>query len=232
MQFTFELDIHDIIAKATDREKIEPLLDKAITEAIKSAINDATGYRSPFSESLKTQLKEAMPSGLHIADIAKFQQVFNAEITKAVHGANAATVHAALAQVSSNVMPDVPERLKLSELMQMAREGFHKEEHEAFFAELEASEYGSTYIYLDSDENPGSSYSKGKNGASIRLSLNKEGDVYAMKFNGVDMTPTKTPNVISKFDGILMCMYTGRTMLEVDMDEDDVKAAAEASYDD
>lgn len=232
MQFTFDLDIQAIVAQATAPEKIQPLLDKAITDAMKSAISDATGYRSQFSESLKTQLKEAMPNGLHIADIAKFQQVFNAEITKAVHGANAATVHAALAKVASNVMPDVPGRLKLSELLQMAREGFHKEKHESFFAEMEVSEYGTTYIYLDEHENPGSSYSKGKSSASIRLSLNQEGEVYAMKFDGIDMTPAKTPTVISKFDGVLMCMYTGRTKLEVDIDDDDVKDSAKGSYDD
>jgi hypothetical protein len=230
MQFTFDLDIQSIVAQATAPEKIQPLLDKAITEAIRSAISEATGYSSPFRETLKTQLKDAMPHGLGIDEVAKFQQVFNAEITKAVHGHNAETVRVALAEVAKDVMPDVPTRLKLSELLQIARNGFHKENHEAFFAEYEESMYGGGgCLYLDS---PSSSYSGGKNGASIRLSFTEQGEVYAMKFGGIDMTPTKTPTVISKLDGVLMCMYTGRTTLDVDIDQHDVKAAAEASYDD
>lgn len=231
MQFTFDIDLQSIVDKTMAPENIAPVLEAAIAKAFKSAVDDATGYRSDFRTKLESQLKEALPHGLGIDDVAKFQHVLNSVINTTVHGANAESVRVALSSVAKKVMPEVPISMTLTELLERAREGFHKEKHEAFFAEMEVSDYDSTYIYLDSDENPGSSYMRGKNSASIRLSLNRDGEVYAMKFDGIDMTPTKTPNVIGKFDAVLMCLYTGRTRLIVDIDEDDVKAAAEADYD-
>lgn len=232
MQFTFDIDLQAIVAKTMAPENIAPVLEAAIAKAFKSAVDEATGYRSDFRTKLESQLKEALPHGLGIDDVAKFQHVLNSAINATVHGANAEAVRVALSGVAKNVMPEVPVSLTLSELLELARACFHKEKHDAFFAEMEVSDYGTTYIYLDSDENPGSSYSKGKNSAGIRLSLNNAGEVYAMKFDGIDMTPAKTPNVIGKFDAVLMCLYTGRTSLVVDIDADDVKAAAEASYED
>lgn len=231
MQFTFDIDLQSIVDKTMAPENIAPVLEAAITKAFKCAVEEATGYRSDFRTKLESQLKEALPHGLGIDDVAKFQHVLNSVINTTVHGANAESVRVALSSAAKNVMPEVPISMTLTELLERAREGFHKEKHEAFFAEMEVSDYGSTYIYLDSDENPGNSYMRGKNSASICLSPNRDGEVYAMKFDGIDMTPTKTPNVIGKFDAVLMCLYTGRTRLIVDIDEDDVKAAAEADYD-
>lgn len=227
MQFNFEIDLQAIVNKTMAPENIAPVLEAAIAKAFKSAVDDATGYRSEFSEKLKAQLKDALPSGLGIDDVAKFQHVLNAEATKAVQGMNAETVRAAMAEVVSKVMPDVPQRVKLSELLTMARDGFHKEKHEAFYAHYDPSPYGHGYLALDSNEDCSSPYS-----ANFRLQFNEEGEVYALKFDGVDMTPTKTPTVITEIESVMMCLYTGRTTLEIDIDEDDVRDAAQGSYED
>ncbi|MNL81981.1 hypothetical protein D3C87_2092390 [compost metagenome] len=68
--------------------------------------------------------------------------------------------------------------------------------------------------------------------ARIRLGVNKEGDVYSLKLDGKDITPSSRPDVIGRFDTMLMAMYVGRTRLEIDMDEDDVESAASEQYDD
>lgn len=227
MQFTFDIDLQAIVAKTMAPENIAPVLEAAITKAFKSAVDDATGYRSEFSEKLKEQMKAALPHGLGISDVAKFQHVLNAEAAKALQGLNAETVRVAMESVVSKVMPDVPQRVKFSELMEMARDGFHKEKHEAFFAEFEPSSYGNgCHISFDEDENCSSWHL-----ANFRMQFNKEGEVYSLRFDGQDLTPTKMPTVITQFESVLMCLYTGRTTLEIDMDEDDVKSAAEAQYD-
>jgi hypothetical protein len=229
VQFTFDIDLQAIVDKTMAPENIAPVLEAAIAKAFKSAVDDATGYRSELQEKMKEQLKLALPHGLGIDDVAKFQHVLNAQVTQAVGNLNAEAVRAAMAKVVDKVLPDIPARVKLSELMEMARDGFHKEKHEAFFAELSHGHFGGDHWYLafDSDENCRGEYS-----ASFRLSVNKDGEVYSMKFDGVDLTPAKTPSVISKFESVLMCLYTGRTTLEKDMDEDDVKSEAEANHDD
>lgn len=228
MQFTFDLDIRDIVAKATAPERIQPMLDKAITEALSTALRDATGYNSPFSKQLKTQLAEALPHGLRIDDVAKFQHMLNIAMTSAVSGANAETLRAAMAQLTAGVLPDVPARIKMSELIEKAREGFHKEKHEAFYARFEPSEYssGGGHLYLDSDESCRDNYR-----ADMRLAFGGDGHVYALKLDGRDITPKSTPAAVGWFDGLLLSFYVGRTSLDIDMDADDVESACEAQYD-
>ncbi|MDN8904729.1 hypothetical protein Q0O86_14285, partial [Staphylococcus aureus] len=78
--------------------------------------------------------KDAMPHGLAIDDVAKFQHMANAAVTDAVKGANAESIKTAIAQGLKSAIPVVPERIKLSELLEEARGAFHKEKHEAFYA--------------------------------------------------------------------------------------------------
>ena len=226
MQINIELDLPAIISAAVCAERVQPLIDKAIAESIKDAIGEATGYRSKFREELKKQLAEAMPHGLGIDDCAKFQHMLNAAVTDAVHGENAAVVQVALRTAAKAVMPNVPERIKLSDLVKEARRGLHKDEHEAFYAFLEMSDYGGGHLYLDSDETCREKYR-----ADMRIAFTKEGEVYALKLDGIDITPKSAPSAVGSFDGLLLSMYVGRTSLEIDCDESDVESAASEQYD-
>lgn len=226
MNINIELDLPAIISAAVSVERVQPLIDNAIAESIKDAISEATGYRSKFREVLKTQLSEAMPHGLDIDDCAKFQQMLNAAVTDAVQGENATVVQSALRAAAKAVMPDVPARIKLSELMEEAREGFHKDAHEAFYAHLEISEYGGGWLYLDSDESTREKYR-----ADMRIAFTKDGEVYCLKLDGRDITPKSTPDAVGRLDGLLLSMYVGRTSIEIDIDEDDVKYAAQEQED-
>ena len=241
MEIKIELDLASIIANAVSAERIQPIVDKAIDDAMKSAINEATGYRSQFRQSLETQLKEAMPHGLALDDVAKFQHILNGTMNKLTQEFNNGTIRAALDRAVKDVMPDVPQVIKMSELIKEAREGFHKEPHEAFYAYFEPSENGGGgWLYLDDSENPGNkgygSSHRSREGqkyfATRQLAFTKEGDVYALRMDGKQITPTSRPDIISRFDSILMAMYVGRTKIEVDMDDDDVKSAAREQYDD
>lgn len=226
MEIKIELNLPELIASAVSAEKIQPILDKAVSQAITDAIREATGYNSPFSKALKQQLTDAMPHGLSIDDVAKFGHVLNAAITDAVHGENTATIQAALRQAAAAVLPDVPSRIKLSELLEAARDGFHKEKYEAFYAHLELSDYGGGWLSLDKNGNTRDEYR-----ADTRISFNKEGEVYALRLNGQQITPRSTPVVIGRFEGILLSMYVGRTSLEIDQDADEVEYAASEQTD-
>jgi hypothetical protein len=221
MEIKIDLDLPEIIGAAVSAERIQPIVNKAVTEAIKEAINDATGYRSAFREELKRQLKEAMPHGLSIDDCAKFQHMLNQAVSEAVRGENANAMKAAMLVATKSVIPDVPERIKLSDLMDDARGGFHKDDHEAFYAHLKLWDNGGGILSLDSDENCRSEYS-----ASMRIAFNSEGAVYSLKLDGRDITPKSMPDAVGSFDGLLLSMYVGRTSLEQDIDADDVESAA------
>ena len=223
MKIDITLDMQSIISGAVSTDRLRPIVDKAISEAIKSAIDDATGYRSEFRVAIKKQLEQAMPHGLGVDDVARFQYVLNTALTEGVHGANNETIQTALRKAAHAAIPDVPARITLTDLMEEARSGLHKEDHEAFYANLEISSYGGGWLALDSDENCRNKYA-----ASIRISFNKEGEVYALKMDGKDIMPKSTPNVVGGFDALLMGMYVGRTALAIDLDDDDVETAAQS----
>ncbi len=226
MEIKIDLDLPTIISAAVSAERVQPLIDKAIAEAIKDTIDKTTGYRSAFREELKKQLAEAMPNGLSITDCAKFQHMLNAAVTSAVQDENAEVIRVAMTKAAKSVMPDVPTRIKLSELLEEARSGFYKEKHEAFYAHLEISDYGGATLFLDKDESQREKYR-----ADIRISFNKEGEVYSLHMDGHDITPKSTPHAVGVFDGLLLSMYVGRTSLDMDIDESDVESAASEQYD-
>jgi hypothetical protein len=226
VEIKIELDLPTIISNAVSAERVQPMIDKAIAEVIKDAISDATGYRSKFREELKRQLSEAMPHGLEIEDCAKFQLMLNAAVTDAVYSENSQAIQAAMRTAAKSVMTDVPARIKLSELVEAARSGFHKDRHESFYALFEMSDYGGGTLFLDSDESHREKYL-----ADMRISFNKEGEVYALRLDGCDITPKSAPVVVGRFDGLLLSLYVGRTSLELDCDEGDVESYAEAQED-
>lgn len=240
MEIKLELDLPDIIAKAVSAERIQPIVEKAISDVVKSAIDEATGYRSDFRKRVTEQLTAALPHGLALDDVAKFQHVLNDAMRKLVHDANNAVVVTAIEQAVKSVMPDVPAAIKMSELIDMARESFHKENSEAFYAYYEPSSYGGGgHLYLDENERPGSHSSydahldrKGRMyRAKYQLAFNEEGAVYALRLDGKDVLPASRPDVIGRFDAVLMSMYVGRTRIEVDMDDADVESAAGEQWD-
>lgn len=226
MEIKIDLDLPRIISQAVSAERIQPIVEKAIAAAVDSAIRDATDYSSPFREALKTQLKDAMPHGLAIDDVAKFQHMANAAVTDAVKGANAESIKTAIAQGLKSAIPVVPERIKLSELLEEARGAFHKEKHEAFYAHYQPSEYGGAWLSLDSDESKSSEYR-----ADIRIAFNAKGEAYSLKLDGRDITPKSVPDAVGRFDGLLLSLYVGRSSIELDMDADEVESAAGEQWD-
>lgn len=242
MELKINIDLEAAIAKALSPEALQPILDKHITGAITNAIQSATSYGSEFTKVLTEQVKTGLPHGLGLDDLAKFQHVLNAAMNTAVQSCNEGSVRVALEKAVQDVMPDVPAVINLSDFMKEAREGFHKDENEAFYAYFEPSSYGDKdggWLYLDGDEKPGDGlYSSShksrdarKYSAKHRLAINSTGDVYALKLDGKDVTPASRPDAITRFESLLMAMYVGRTKLEIDMDDDDVESASGAQYD-
>lgn len=237
MELKINIDLEAALGEALSAEKLGPILQKHLTEAITSAVLDATGYRSEFRKKLTEQVAAALPHGLNLDDVVKFQHVLNKTVLEVVRCANQDAVTLALEKAVKQVMPEVPPVVKMSDLIKDAREDFHKEPTDAFFAYFEPSEYGGGWLYLDENEKPGDSYGRSdrdsnKYRARYRLAFNKEGCVYALHLDGKDVTPSSRPDTIGSFDATLMAMYVGRSSLEVDMDPDDVESAASEQWED
>ena len=221
MKLEINLDLESALNKALSPEKMGPLLDAAVNAAIKCAIEEATGYRSEFRRALESQVKSVMPSGLDLGDVAKFSHVLNARIAAVVNAANNATIQAAMDKAVKAVIPDSPATIKLSELIKAAREGFHKEGHEDFYAHYRESEYGGGWLALDSDSDCRSEHL-----AAIYLSISSDGNVYGLRMDSVPVTPASMPNPVGRLDGLLLSMYVGRTSIEMDIDADEVESLA------
>lgn len=240
----FEIDLEGALARALSADKLAPVLDKHIMEAINDSLRDATGYGSDFRKALKGQLNGLMPHGLKVDDVAKFQHLLNAALTRAVMGANTKTIDVAMAALEKEILPDLPAIIKVEDLMKEARKAFHKEPNESFYGYFEPPEYSSLggSLYLHSDDEPGQSkYSSTYNAsrftsfdrhnaryqADFALHFDNEGRVYSMKFESKMVTPKSTPHVQGRFDAMLLALYTGRCTLDMDgKDDDDISYMA------
>jgi hypothetical protein len=230
------IDFEGALARALQPETINPILDKHIGKAIGDAIEEATGYRSEFRKAVTEQLKEAIPHGLRADDAMKFAHILNTAIQKVVGEANNASITAAINRATSSLLPEIPGSMKLSKFAETMRYGLHKEAHQPFYAYMETSDYGTTYIYFDEDEKPGnnSRYSDRedmKYRADYRLAVDKDGRVYSLRFEGANVTPASLPNVGGEFDATIMAFYVGRTTLEIDMDDGDLESLSAEQYD-
>jgi hypothetical protein len=237
----FEIDLEALLVRVFNPEKILPMLESAMTKALADAINDATSYGSDFRKSLKEQLSTQMPHGLKLDDVAKFQHLLNAALTRTVMGANVKTIDVAMTALEKEVFPDLPAIIKVTDLMEEARRAFRKEWNEEFYAYFEESEYSSLggCLYLDDDSEPGinrygSSYRSGsfdrhdaRHKASFRISMDNEGRVYALKFEDKMIRPNSLPHVQGRFDAMLLALYTGRCTLDMEkLDDDDIACMA------
>lgn len=225
MKIEIDLELPGIISKAVNAERLQPIIDKAVDEALKSSISEATGYRSEFRKGLEAQLVAAMPHGLRLDDVAKFQHLANAAFTDLVSRFNQQAVTAMLQQSRAIPLPDVPEVVKLSELLDQARNGLHVYYDDlGFYAHLRESTHspGTHYLALDRDT------STSEYRAAYQLSISPEGEVYSLKLDGKQITPSFLPDVIGTFDAMLLSMYVGRSRLEIDVKEYDIELAATA----
>lgn len=235
MEIKINLAIEEAIQKAVNADVLGPVVEKAVFGAVKSAIEDATGYSSEFRKTMAAQLKEALPHGLGVDETAKFQFILNNAMQAVIRETNTDTVTTAMRQAVKAVLPDLNPTIKVTEILEMARDAFLKEAYESFYAFFEESEHGGGTLFLDSEEFPGSKYNTDRRAsrysARYRLAFNKEGEVYSLRMDGTDLTMNKIPHAISRFDSTLLALYVGKSVIDLDCDEDDVQHAAEGKYD-
>lgn len=225
MNITINLDLEAAIQKAVSMERLAPLIDKSLTEAIASAIGSATGYSSEFRKAVEKQLAQALPHGLEIGEIAKFQQVVNQVITDSVQRTNEKTIATALAKVAQLSLTEVPTKVKMSEILKFYRDSLHIEDDEGFFALYEPGEFSLGYLYLSDENHQRKQFSKYS--AKVRIGFDKnDGSVFSLALDGKHITPASTPNICGRFEDVALAMYVGRTSLVVDLDADGVEEAA------
>lgn len=228
MNINITLDIESAIQSAVSAEKLTPIINKAINEAIVTAINNATNYGSDFRKAVEAQLKEALPHGLNIGEVAKFQQVLNLALTNSVHLANQNAVTIALQKAAEVSVIDVPAKITMSQVLNAYRDSLNLEGRKEFYAHYEIS-YGFAHLYLSDERHLQRRLSQYE--ALVRIGFDKDGSVYSLALDGKQITPASRPNVVGYFDDLMLAMYVGRTGIIADLDADQVKDYAAGHMD-
>jgi hypothetical protein len=226
MEITLSLDLSGMLSDVLAPDRLRPIVDKAIMKAVESAIDQATGYNSKFRKDLALQLGDALPHGLSVASTAKFQHVLNTAVASAVGHFNADTVAAALHESVRSILPEIQKDINLSDLMKEARESSLGGAG-SFFAEMEHYGNGGVVIFLDHKKTHSSRYS-----SEIILQADDSGNVYSLRLNSKTVQPLSLPSAIGRFESLLLALYTGRSRLVIDMDEDEVQDCASNECDD
>lgn len=154
-----QIDITSLIADAAEKvlapENLAPKLEKALSEAIGSALDDAMGYRSEFRKMLNETMAKAMPGG--VDGVTKIGELVAQRVAALVSNAQDNALSQLIDKQLEDLIEPAPAELKLSQLMaeltkRWDRRDYDKPEGSAPTFIIERSSHGTTTLYADKNE--------------------------------------------------------------------------------
>lgn len=213
-----ETILHDAINKALHPDNLGPIIQKQVDSVVKSAIEDATGYRSEFKETADEQIRAAMPSSL--GDISRFSDLVMKVLAAQVKDIQDQRMKEILLPRMEKILAPAPSVIKISELARKMRDEWNedardKNERPTFI--IDKGDYGTTRFYADPQE------ARSKYSCSFALALKHDGDekgeIWDVKINNEKLSEKMIIGCKFGIDAILLNIYSGATKLEIDTSE-------------
>lgn len=219
IDINIEQIVAESVAAALAPEKIQPIIQKNLDEAVKDAITEQFSWRSPFREMLKEKLAGVMPTD--IDDLARYGDL----VVKSVKGMLAESQQQAIRQTIeeklASMLKPLPSSMKLSELIAKLTEHFADsyEREGSLSPTFHAEEPDATNGYWDFCADPRSDVSK--YGCAIKMRFDKEGTCWSLKMEDRDAKALILGPSFAA-DALVLNLYTGGIKIErdrVDTDE-------------
>lgn len=113
------------LAKALQPEAVQEIVEKQITETVRSAIKDATRSFSPFGRDLEKKIAEAI--SLKNLDLPSYNAIIAGMVQQAVEGNMAELIQGRLSKDIDEMLKVAPRSIKLSEIVDEMRKS-HEED--------------------------------------------------------------------------------------------------------
>lgn len=234
IDINIEQIVADAVGAALSPEKLQPIITTNVEKAVKSAIDDAFGYRSPFLKLLEGKIAEAMPTD--IEDIGRYGDLVLKAVSAFINETQQDYIRNAIQPKLEGMLKKLPSTMKLSELVKLLVEEFSQDHLDS---ERDGSEQPtiivrrstgicSGYWHLHIDPKEG----KSEYGCRIRADFQDSGKCYSLKIDDEDMGRALLIGPTYNADALMLNIYTGGITIELDeTDFSDVYYPG-SSYDD
>ncbi|WP_430317840.1 hypothetical protein [Pseudomonas nitroreducens] len=207
--------VADAVAAALAPEKLQPIIQANVEKAVKSAIDDNFGYRSPFVELCKESMAAVMPTDL--GDLGRYGDLVLKAVRMALNEHQDHALKQTITERMENLLKPLPARMKLSELVEKLTEHFatgHRREGDKPTFIVEVSDVVEGYWGLYADPKEGADrYSK--YGCAIQMQFNKEGECYSLRID--EKEDPKNMLFLGSHhgaDALALNLYTGGTKVD------------------
>lgn len=224
IDINIEQIVAESVAAALHPEKIQPIIEKNVQDAVKGAIEKQFSYSSPFKKALEEKLAGIMPT--EFEDLGRYGDLVMKTVTCLLNDRQDQAVNQTIKEKLEAMLSPFPERLSLSELIAKLTIAF-ADSHRRDGSDqptiiIEKSDNdgltpGYWHFYADPKE------CQEKYQCDIQMAFRPDGECYSLKIDEHD--PRKSLLLGRDFNAerLIMGLYTGGVKIDYeDVDTDDI----------
>ena len=226
--------VADSVAAALSPEKLQPIIDKNVSSAVTSAIQEQFNWNSPFKKLLEESLAGAMPT--KIAGLGRYGDLVLKTVSAMINDYLEQALRQTITEKLAKVLEPLPARIKLSELIDQLTRAFedshlrdeHGSEAPTFIIE-KGTGYSSTSEYwrLYADANEGVD----KYSCQVQMAFTGEGECYSLRVGETDMKKSLILGSAYCAEALVLNLYTGGTKVDYEqMCVSSIRYAEAAEY--
>lgn len=211
--------VMDSLTKLHAEGKVQEIVEKKVSETVKSIVEDAFGSWSDFSKGLKKQVQEQININFSQLDIASYNtmvlNVVKEKMDEAVHSQGVEKLKESL----ENMLSDVKKEYKLSELIHDMKEEAVEYDEDLYGKEISFHDDKDRrvlrFISFDPEED------KSEYECKYRISIDNEGKLNTAKINEREFNNRVIMGGLHGVEETLFKIYSTGAKIIVDVDDID-----------
>jgi hypothetical protein len=214
IEATVQAAIEEALAPATLRTKITELVGKVVD----NALSDQFRSYGDFGKLVSAAIKTTIPHEVSINGAARFDHTLKQAIERRLATYNDQRMTEVLQPMLDSILEIPPAEIKLSKLVQDAKEGWadhHRRDGDNEMTVIvEQTSYGSRWVHMD----PRTRRSKYE--CQVRIGVSdSDGKMFGLKIDGQEVSKTLFAGDFYSFERDLFALFTRGAKLTVDVDD-------------
>jgi hypothetical protein len=211
IEVNVEESIVKSIQEALNGDLIKTAIEERVSRLVRNVIDEQTSAYSDFGKLVRDEIKGMLPQAISIDNQSNFRDAILKIVEKNIAGYRDKQLKDRLNEMMSDLLKKTPATIQLSELIKYAARMWEVSEPSVHIDVSSGVVAGYTNVYLDKERN------KGKFSCSCSIAMTDSGKVYSIKVHGQDMRDSLFVGPIYEFERYLFWLYTGGTIVEIDV---------------
>lgn len=215
IDINIEQIVAESVAAALHPEKIQPIIEKNVQDAVKGAIEKQFSYSSPFKKALEEKLTGIMPTDF--GDLGRYGDLVMKTVTGMLNDRQDQAVNQTIKEKLEAMLSPFPDRMKLTEVVgklvlafanSYDREGSDRPTIIIESCENDGLTPGYWHFFADPKRN------QDKYSCKVHMSFNPEGECYSLKFGDYDPRKSLLLGKVYGAEALILGLYTGGVKIE------------------